>query len=163
VRISCLVVYILMTSAFARAGNVGDYFSRMRETSLAWLVGRFKVIGSEPASGKTYEGFVVVSRQGDRLFIKKTINGKVTTGRGTIRFEPETPVLEVAFNGKEPRESADIFILWTLQGTSFQAPAQLWKLGSLIKLPLRLREIRLSGSEVGATQSRPYPRSQKAQ
>ena len=95
-----------MTGAFARAGNLEDYFSRMRERSLAWLVGRSKVIGSEPASGKTYEGFVVVSRQGDRLFVKKTINGEVTTGIGTIKFEPETPVLEVAFNGKEPRVTA---------------------------------------------------------
>jgi hypothetical protein len=101
VRISSLVVYILMTSSFARASNIEDYFSRMRERSLAWLVGKFDVIGSEPATDKTYEGFIVVSRQGDRLFIKKTINGEVTTGIGRIRFEPETPVLEVAFNEKE--------------------------------------------------------------
>jgi hypothetical protein len=30
----------------------------------------------------------------------------VTTGTGTIRLEPETPVLEVVFNGKEPRVTA---------------------------------------------------------
>ena len=31
-----------MTGAFARASNVEDYFSRMRERSLAWLVGRYR-------------------------------------------------------------------------------------------------------------------------
>jgi hypothetical protein len=103
VRTSLLVVYVVMMGAFARASPPENYFSRIREKSLAWLVGKFKVIGSEPASGKTYEGFVVVSRQGDRLVVQKMINGELITGIGTIRFEPETPVLVVEFNEKGDR------------------------------------------------------------
>lgn len=69
----------------------------IREKSLAWLPGRFIVVGQEPDSGRTYHGSVSVTRQGERLLIQKNIQGELISGTGTIVFEPETPVLEVAY------------------------------------------------------------------
>jgi hypothetical protein len=68
------------------------------EKSLAWLPGKFMVVGQEPDSGKTYSGSVSITRQGDRLFVQKIIQGGVISGMGTIMFEPEAPVLEVEYH-----------------------------------------------------------------
>ncbi len=78
---------------------VSDHFAKVRETALSSLVGRFMVVGSKPGSGLTYRGSVDVSRQGNSLHVQESINGKISTGTGTIVFEPETPTLEVVFEG----------------------------------------------------------------
>jgi hypothetical protein len=77
--------------------KLSDDFTKVRETTLSSLVGRFIVVGSHPANGKTYRGSVVVTRQGDTLQVQELIDGKTRIGTGTIEFEPETPTLEVVF------------------------------------------------------------------
>jgi hypothetical protein len=77
--------------------RLSDYFARVRETTLSSLVGRFIMIGSQPVTGKTYRGSVVVTRQGNSLQVRELIDGKTRIGTGTIEFEPETPTLEVTF------------------------------------------------------------------
>jgi hypothetical protein len=77
--------------------RLSDYFARTRVTMLSSLVGRFIVVGSQPVTGKTYRGSVVVTRQGNSLHVRELIDGKARIGTGTIEFEPEAPTLEVVF------------------------------------------------------------------
>jgi len=73
------------------------HLANEREKVLPLFVGTFKVIGCQPDSGKPYDGSVVVTRKGLELFVQESINGHTRTGTGSIRFEPETPTLEVEF------------------------------------------------------------------
>ena len=115
-RICYLAVYVfaIIVSGMIKAigaeaakdpHRLSDYFARTRETTLSSLVGRFIVVGSQPVSGKTYRGSVVVTRQGHRLHVRELIDGKARLGTGTIEFEPETPTLEVVFEKSGIRAS----------------------------------------------------------
>src|ERR1700747_842787 len=105
-RICYLAVYVfaIIVSGMIKAigaeaakdpHRLSDYFARTRETTLSSLVGRFIVVGSQPVSGKTYRGSVIVTRQGYSLHVRELIDGKARLGTGTIEFEPETPTLEL--------------------------------------------------------------------
>jgi hypothetical protein len=107
-RICYLVVYVFAIIGSGTIKAIGaedakdphrlsDYFARARETTLSSLVGRFIVVGSQPVTGKTYRGSVVVTREGNSLQVRELIDGKARIGIGTIEFEPEAPTLEVLF------------------------------------------------------------------
>ncbi|MBV9878437.1 MAG: hypothetical protein JO025_27140 [Verrucomicrobia bacterium] len=115
-RICHLVFYVFAISVSGMIKAIGaevakdphrlsDYFTRTRETTLSSLVGRFIVVGSQPITGKTYRGSVVVTRQDSRLHVRELIDGKARIGIGTIEFEPEAPTLEVLFEKSGIRAS----------------------------------------------------------
>jgi len=115
-RICYLAVYVFAIIVLGTIQAIGtevgkdshrlaDYFARTRETILSSLVGRFIVVGSQPVTGKTYRGSVVVSRQGNSLNVQESIDGKTRIGTGTIEFEPEAPTLEVVFEKSGIRAS----------------------------------------------------------
>jgi hypothetical protein len=99
-----------------------DYFAKTRETTLASLVGHFMVVGSQPVTGKTYRGSVVVTRQGNSLHIQELIDGKTRDGTGTVEFQPEAPTLEVVFEKTGIRAS---FGTWP-SGATQQPRASGW-------------------------------------
>jgi hypothetical protein len=79
--------------------TLSEHFAAARETALSSLVGRFVVVGTGPDNRQTYRGSVIVTRRANSLYIQELINGKTRTGVGRIEFEPETPTLEVVFEG----------------------------------------------------------------
>jgi hypothetical protein len=115
-RICYLVVYVFAITVSGTIKAIGaevakdphrlsDYFAKARETTLSLLVGRFIVVGSQPVTGKTYRGSVVVTREGNSLHVRELIDGKARIGIGTIEFEPEAPTLEVLFEKSGIRAS----------------------------------------------------------
>lgn len=166
-RICYLAVYAFTIIVSGRIKAIGaevakdphrlsDHFAKARETTLSSLVGRFIVVGSEPVTGKTYRGSVVVTRQGNSLHVRELIDGKARIGTGAIEFEPEAPTLEVVFEKRGIRAS---YGTWPF-GAKEQPRASGWV--RLANEDYRRRE-RL-GMEVWYDDQRPpYPASVQTQ
>jgi hypothetical protein len=93
------------------------------EDSLVCLPGKFLVVGQEPDSGRTYFGFVSVSRHGDRLLIEKHVQRELISGTGIIAVEAENPVLEVTYHVGSHMVTAGFEFRW---GSQSQPRASGW-------------------------------------
>lgn len=90
---------IFLTAAANVPGGEPGADREKEDFLLSTLVGSYEVIGRLPESRKTYSGKVVISREGDKLVLERTVNGTKYTAEASVgtATADKVPVVRAAW------------------------------------------------------------------